>query len=95
MPTRRGHDSIGVSQVTGFGYYFAGNRQGDGNTHISMLNEAGPYDWAPTRRKSPLYQRFPFITDMVTYSRDQVSAKQATHTSTLHILHMDDDKQMS
>ena len=36
----------------GFEYYFAGNRQGESNTHISMLNEVGPYDWAPTRKKS-------------------------------------------
>ena len=61
----------------GIGYYFAGYRQGEGNTHISMLNEARLYDWAPTRRKSPLHQYFPSITDMATYYRDRVSAKQS------------------
>ena len=63
--------------MTGFGYYFAGYRQGEANTHISTLNEAGPYDWAPTRRKSHLHQHFSFITDMATYYRDRVSAKQS------------------
>ena len=60
-----------------------------------MPNEVGSYDWAPTRQKSLLDQRFPFTANMATYCRDRVSAKQNhPYFYMLHILYMEDDKQM-
>ena len=76
MPTRWGHDSIGMSQVTGFGCYFAGYRQGDGNTHIHV-----EWSWAiwlgTDEAKVTPSSTFSVYHWHATYYRDWVSAKQS------------------